>query len=94
LILRRLVLVARIRFSISAFEFFRICRFRKMSDREILIKVEGVSRKFCRGFKRSLWYGLKDVAHELNPFAREAQSPLRLDRGESDATLAHQMGEG
>jgi lipopolysaccharide transport system ATP-binding protein len=31
---------------------------------EPLIKVEGVSKKFCRSLKRSLWYGIKDIASE------------------------------
>ncbi len=35
---------------------------------EVLVRVEGVSKKFCRDLKRSLWYGVKDMAHELNPF--------------------------
>jgi lipopolysaccharide transport system ATP-binding protein len=35
-----------------------------MSD-EVLVKVEGVSKKFCRSLKRSLWYGVQDVASEL-----------------------------
>ena len=34
-----------------------------MSD--VLIKVENVSKKFCRDLKKSLWYGVKDVAGEL-----------------------------
>ena len=32
---------------------------------ETLIKVEGVSKKFCRSLKRSLWYGIKDLGSEL-----------------------------
>jgi lipopolysaccharide transport system ATP-binding protein len=32
---------------------------------DILIKVEGVSKKFCRDLKTSLWYGMKDMASEL-----------------------------
>ncbi len=40
-----------------------------MSD-DVLVKVEGVSKKFCRSLKRSLWYGVQDVASEM----------LRLDR--------------
>ena len=32
---------------------------------EILVKVEGVRKKFCRSLKRSLWYGLKDMAAEM-----------------------------
>ena len=31
---------------------------------EVLIKVDGVSKKFCRSLKKSLWYGLKDIASE------------------------------
>jgi lipopolysaccharide transport system ATP-binding protein len=36
---------------------------------EVLVKVEGVSKKFCRDLKKSLWYGMKDVASELLPFS-------------------------
>lgn len=53
---------------------------------EILISVDGVSKKFCRSFKRSLWYGMQDIAAELNPFPTKqlhgdasAASPLRRD---------------
>jgi lipopolysaccharide transport system ATP-binding protein len=35
-----------------------------MSD-EVLVKVEGVSKKFCRSLKRSLWYGVQDVSAEM-----------------------------
>ncbi|MBT7065133.1 MAG: ATP-binding cassette domain-containing protein [Verrucomicrobia bacterium] len=35
---------------------------------EVLVRVEHVSKKFCRTLKRSLWYGAKDIASELNPF--------------------------
>ena len=35
-----------------------------MSD-EVLIKVDNVSKKFCRTLKRSLWYGVQDVAGEV-----------------------------
>jgi hypothetical protein len=27
------------------------------SDDEVLVRVEGVSKKFCRSLKKSLWYG-------------------------------------
>ena len=39
-------------------------------DDEVLVRVEGVAKKFCRSLKRSLWYGLCDIAGELNPLAR------------------------
>ena len=32
------------------------------NNNEVLIACEGVSKKFCRDFKRSLWYGIKDVS--------------------------------
>ncbi|MDN3667882.1 ABC transporter ATP-binding protein [Echinicola jeungdonensis] len=32
-----------------------------MRNDEVLIKVEGVSKKFCKSLKRSLWYGLGDI---------------------------------
>lgn len=32
---------------------------------ETLIKVEGVSKKFCRNLKKSLWYGMKDLGDEI-----------------------------
>ena len=44
-----------------------------MSD-EVLVRVEGVSKKFCRSLKRSLWYGVSDIARDLNPFAGNAEN--------------------
>lgn len=32
---------------------------------EVLVKVEGVSKKFCRSLKRLLWYGAQDAASEM-----------------------------
>jgi len=40
---------------------------------EVLVRVEGVSKKFCRSLKKSLWYGVQDIAAELNPFGRKAE---------------------
>jgi len=37
---------------------------------EVLVRVEGVSKKFCRNLKKSLAYGVRDVLAELNPFRR------------------------
>jgi lipopolysaccharide transport system ATP-binding protein len=37
------------------------------NDNEVLVKVDGVSKKFCRDLKKSLWYGMCDVASELLP---------------------------
>ena len=45
------------------------------SDDEALVRVEGVSKKFCRSLKKSLWYGVCDIASELNPFGRVERMP-------------------
>ena len=34
-------------------------------NNEVLVKVEGVFKKFCRNLKRSLWYGVKNISSEL-----------------------------
>ena len=40
------------------------------SSDDVLVRVEGVSKKFCRSLKKSLWYEVCDIAGELNPFRR------------------------
>ena len=35
-----------------------------MTD-DVLVRVEGVKKKFCRSLKRSLWYGMQDMAGEI-----------------------------
>ncbi|OAI14483.1 hypothetical protein A1359_10425 [Methylomonas lenta] len=32
---------------------------------EVLIKVENVSKKFCRSLKRSMLYGMEDISRDL-----------------------------
>jgi lipopolysaccharide transport system ATP-binding protein len=40
-----------------------------ISDSETLVKVTNVSKKFCRDFKKSLWYGLKEMGNDIfHPF--------------------------
>jgi lipopolysaccharide transport system ATP-binding protein len=48
-----------------------------MSD--TLIKVEGVSKKFCRSLKRSLWYGMKDLGNEVLGRRHGGNGELRSD---------------
>ncbi len=48
-----------------------------MSD--TLIKVEGVSKKFCRDLKRSLWYGMQDLGNELLGRRHGGNGALRND---------------
>jgi len=45
------------------------------SSDEVLVRVEGVSKKFCRDLKKSLWYGVCDISSELNPFGRKSHVP-------------------
>lgn len=44
---------------------------------EPLIRVDGVSKKFCLHLKRSLWYGLQDVGREM--VGRQRDYHLRKD---------------
>lgn len=44
-------------------------------NNEVLVKVEGLSKKFCKDLKTSLWYGVKDLAS--NAFGNKAQRSLR-----------------
>lgn len=61
---------------------------------EILVSVENVNKKFCRSLKRSLWYGVKDMASELG--GRSSQhNRLRQDEfwAVKDASFQVQRGE-
>lgn len=49
-----------------------------MQNNDVLIRVEGVSKKFCRDLKRSLWYGVQDTVDDL--FGRDgSEQELRGD---------------
>jgi lipopolysaccharide transport system ATP-binding protein len=39
-------------------------------DSEVLVRVENVSKIFCRDLKKSLWYGLQDSAKDLFSWGR------------------------
>jgi lipopolysaccharide transport system ATP-binding protein len=43
------------------------------NDEDIVISVEGVSKKFCRDLKKSLWYGIRDMGGELIGGSQEGQ---------------------
>jgi ABC-type polysaccharide/polyol phosphate transport system ATPase subunit len=36
-----------------------------VNNNEVLIKAENLSKKFCLSLKRSLWYGIQDIASEV-----------------------------
>jgi len=44
---------------------------------DTLIKVDGVSKKFCRSLKKSLWYGLQDLGNELRGRRHGGNGQLR-----------------
>lgn len=48
-------------------------------DNDVIIKVEGLSKKFCRSLKRSMLYGTMDVARTM---LRLPQDRLHLRKGE------------
>lgn len=57
------------------------------------MRVEGVSKKFCRDLRRSLWYGLKDTAADL--MGRSASDTLRAEEfwALDGVSLALERGE-
>jgi lipopolysaccharide transport system ATP-binding protein len=69
--------------------------FMTSSDNEVLIKVENVSKKFCRDFKKSLWYGLKDTATDiLHPTHKSADSILRPSEFWANQNLSFEVKRG
>ncbi len=44
-----------------------------MRDNEVLVKVEGLSKKFCKDLKTSLWYGVKDLVGSVKGSKNEKQ---------------------
>lgn len=62
-------------------------------DQEVLVKVESVSKKFCKDLKRSLWYGLQDITSEL--FGLKKKKGLRKDEfwAVSDVSFELKRGE-
>jgi lipopolysaccharide transport system ATP-binding protein len=46
---------------------------------DVLIRAEHVNKKFCRSLKKSLWYGVKDICSEFNPFARQVSRDGKFD---------------
>ena len=44
----------------------------KPQDSEVLLSVQGVSKKFCRDLRQSLFYGVQDIATELMGLRRKS----------------------
>jgi len=62
---------------------------------EPLIRVEGATKKFCRSFKRSLWYGMQDLGRELTGWHNGGERQLRPDEfwALQDVSFALKRGE-
>ena len=61
---------------------------------DVLVKVEGVSTKFCRSLKKSLWYGVCDIASELNPFGRSNGQSTAYNNLTTECTESTEGGTG
>ncbi len=44
----------------------------RSTESEIVLSIEGVSKKFCRSLKRSLFYGIQDIGSELSGMRRQS----------------------
>ena len=64
------------------------------SDDEVLVRVESVSKKFCRSLKKSLWYGVCDIASELNPFGRNTGQSTANKNLTTECTESTEGGTG
>jgi lipopolysaccharide transport system ATP-binding protein len=64
----------------------------EQDGREVLVRVEGVSKRFCRSLKKSLWYGVQDIASEL--VGREYNHELRLDEFWSVKDVSFELRRG
>lgn len=53
---------------------------------ETLIKVDGVSKKFCRGLKKSLWYGVQDLSNEIRGRRPGGKGQFRPDKCRSNTS--------
>jgi len=47
-------------------------------EKDVVIKVEGLNKKFCRSLKRSLLYGALDIARDMFGITRD-RGKLRKD---------------
>jgi lipopolysaccharide transport system ATP-binding protein len=64
-----------------------------LTDDNIVLSVTGVSKKFCRSLKRSLLYGVKDVAAEMTGL-RSRQDALRKDEFWALENVSFQVRQG
>lgn len=61
---------------------------------ETLIKVEGVSKKFCRSLKKSLWYGMQDLGSEILGHRHASSDNLRPDEFWASRDISFELKRG
>ena len=61
-------------------------------EAEVLVRVEGVSKKFCKDLKRSLWYGIQDITSEL--FGLKKKEGLRKDEFWAVSEVSFELKRG
>jgi len=53
---------------------------------DVVLRVSGVSKKFCRNLRRSMWYGIQDLSRNLVGFRSNPETldfrPETLDQGD------------
>ena len=64
-------------------------------DSDVLIKVGNVSKKFCRDFKKSLYYGLKDTARDIfHPKHKSQDASLRPSEFWANQDISFEVKRG
>jgi len=61
---------------------------------EALIKVEGVSKKFCRSLRKSLWYGMQDLGNEILSHRHASNNNLRPDEFWATKDISFELKRG
>ncbi len=64
----------------------------RSSPDEVLLRVENAGKKFCTDLKRSLWYGVKDIASEV--FALNSKARLRKQEFWANKSISFELRRG
>lgn len=63
-------------------------------DQDILISADGVSKKFCRSLKKSLWYGVQDLGNEIRGRRHGGNGTLRPEEFWAVNQVSFQLKRG
>ena len=61
--------------------------------KQTILKVENLSKKFCRNLKRSLWYGIRDITSEIF-LDKNERSILRKDEFWALKNISFELNKG